>query len=216
MPGMSILCFALLAGAPGLGPDAMDAYRAAAAKTGRDAGAHVNLALWCERHGLRTLGELVGARLMLRIAGHMDAPHEQRLRERLASSGLSDNVQIYGRTPRPEALRLLARSDLSLVLAQEQPTQVPAKIYEAVAMSVPTLVITEPGSAAAHEACRIGALTIENEDVAGMRRILDDIVDGRFPARIDARAPISYEELAGQMEQVLAGAAARARAGQPQ
>jgi glycosyltransferase involved in cell wall biosynthesis len=156
------------------------------------------------------------APIKLRIAGYMDGPHEERLRARLASSGLTANVQIYGRTPRPEALSLLARADLSLVLAQEQPTQVPAKLYEAVALAVPTLVITEPDSAAAREARRIGAMTIENDDVVGMRRILDDIVDGRFPKRIDPRAPISYEALAKQMELVLTGAMDRARAEQTQ
>jgi glycosyltransferase involved in cell wall biosynthesis len=157
-----------------------------------------------------------GARMKLHIAGHMDAPHEERLRARLAAQGLTDNVRIYGRTPRPEALRLLVRSDLSLVLAQEQPTQVPAKIYEAVALGVPTLVITEPDSAAAREARRIGAMTLDSDDVAGMRQVLDDIVDRRFPRQIVPQAPISYEALAGQMEQVLTSAAAHANAEQSQ
>ena len=152
------------------------------------------------------------ARVTLRIAGHMDPPHEERLRGQLAADGLTENVHIYGRLPRQEALDLLARSELALVLAQEQPTQVPAKIYECVGLGVPTLVVAERDSAAAREARRIGAMTLDTDDVAGMRAILDDLVDGRVPACISAKVPISYEALAVQMDGILTSATTRSRA----
>src|SRR2546421_740059 len=47
----------LLAAAPesttAAGPDDLAAYRAASAKVGRDPDAHVKLALWCEKKGLK-------------------------------------------------------------------------------------------------------------------------------------------------------------------
>ena len=50
-----VLCCAILAdgGKPG-GPSTADrvAYQVAAGKAGKNAGAHVRLALWCEAHGL--------------------------------------------------------------------------------------------------------------------------------------------------------------------
>jgi hypothetical protein len=43
-----LICAGLLGSSP---PDPTD-YQAAAARAGRDAGAHVKLAVWCEAHGL--------------------------------------------------------------------------------------------------------------------------------------------------------------------
>ncbi len=57
MVAIVLVCLGLVAGeegspgAPG-GPADVAAYRAASSKAGRDAGAHVRLALWCEAHGM--------------------------------------------------------------------------------------------------------------------------------------------------------------------
>src|SRR6185437_1041856 len=123
----------------------------------------------------------------------------------LRALGLSDLVELHGPLPRREALELLCQSHVALVLAQEQPMQIPAKLYECIALAVPTLVITEAGSAAALEAERLGAMTLDPDDVDGMRAILDDLVDGKVPTRMLARAPISYEALAARMDTVLRG-----------
>jgi hypothetical protein len=110
--------------------------------------------------------------------------------------------------PRAEALALLRRSHLALVLAQGQPTQVPAKLYECVGLGVPTLVITESTSAAAREARRIGAFVLDDGDGAGMRTLLDDLLDGRVPPTIRPSVPISYEALAQQVDRVIRNARA--------
>src|SRR5256885_5040333 len=52
-----------------------------------------------------------------------------------------------------------------LVLAQYQPLCVPAKLYESVALGTPTLVIAEPDSAAAREARRLGAMTVDAAEI---------------------------------------------------
>ncbi len=51
---LALVCSALTAASPADPPesDALKVYRAAAAQVGRDAEAHVKLALWCEAHGL--------------------------------------------------------------------------------------------------------------------------------------------------------------------
>ena len=53
---LALICSALLGADPdGSGPNAdlMATYQAEAAKAGRDADAHVRLALWCEARGLQ-------------------------------------------------------------------------------------------------------------------------------------------------------------------
>ena len=68
---------------------------------------------------------------------------------------------------------------------------------------MPTLVLAEKDSAAANEARRIGALTLESGDVDGLRSVLEDLLDGRIPLSAEPKAPISYEELAVEMDRLL-------------
>ena len=146
------------------------------------------------------------ATLKLNVAGPLESPHRERMHDDIAAAGLGSMVKIHGVLPRARALELLSRSHLALVLAQDQPMCVPAKIYESVGLGVPTLVIAEEASAAAREARRIGAMTLEGGDVEGMRAVIEDLLAGRIPIRIEAKAPISYEELAVQMDRLLRGA----------
>jgi glycosyltransferase involved in cell wall biosynthesis len=143
------------------------------------------------------------ATLMLRIAGPIELPHREQLLSDIAASGLEDLVQIHGVIPRAQALEMLNRSHLALVLAQDQPMQIPAKLYECVGLGVATLVIAEETSAAAREARRIGAMTLADLDAEGLRSVLNDLLDGRIPIKNEPRASISYQDLGGQMDRLL-------------
>jgi hypothetical protein len=80
---------------------------------------------------------------------------------------------------------------------------VPAKLYESVGLGVPTLVIAEETSAAAREARRVGAMTLDGGDVDGLRSLMQDMLAGRLPTRIESQASISYEDLAFEMDHLL-------------
>ena len=141
--------------------------------------------------------------LRLRVVGALESPHRERMHSEIENAGLKSFVDICGSLPRSEALEVLSRSHMALVLAQDQPLCVPAKLYEAVGLGIPTLVIAEEGSASACEARRIGAMTLEDGDVAGLRSILEDLLAGKIATRIESKTPISYEALAGQMHRLL-------------
>ena len=143
------------------------------------------------------------AALNLDIAGPMDERHRAELNADLAAGGLTNSVTIHGVTPRAKALEILNGSRLALVLAQNQKMCVPAKLYECMGLGVPTLVIAEGDSAAANEARRIGAMTVDNDDVAGIRAVLEDVLAGRIPPKVVSAAPISYRDLAVGMDQLL-------------
>ena len=143
--------------------------------------------------------------LKLNVAGPLESPHRERMHDEIAAAGLTSQVSIHGVLPRAQALELLSRSHLALVLAQDQPMCVPAKLYESVGLGIPTLVIAEESSAAACEARRIGAMTLDGGDVDGLRALIEDLLAGRIPAMIATRTPISYEELAVQMDGLLRG-----------
>jgi glycosyltransferase involved in cell wall biosynthesis len=145
------------------------------------------------------------ARLKLNVAGPLESPHREQMYDAIEAAGLTSQVSIHGVLPRAQALELLSRSHVALVLAQDQPMCVPAKLYESMGLGVPTLVIAEDGSAAAREARRIGAMTLDGGDVDGLRLLMEDMLAGRIPTRIEPLTPISYEELAVQMDRLLRG-----------
>jgi len=133
----------------------------------------------------------------------MDSPHRRQFENDIAAAELTSIVNIHGLLPRAQALELLSRSHLALVLAQDQPMQVPAKLYESVGLGVPTLVLAEEMSAAACEARRIGAMTLDGANVEGLRTVLEDMLAGRIPTKIEPRTPISYAYLAQEWDYLL-------------
>jgi hypothetical protein len=141
--------------------------------------------------------------LRLNVAGPMDAPHRRRFEDDIAAAELTSVVNLHGMLPRAQALGLLSRSSLALVLAQGQPMQVPAKLYESAALGVPTLVIAEEMSATASEARRIGAMTLDAADVDGLRSLFENMLDGKLPKKIESKAPIAYEHLAEEWDGLL-------------
>jgi glycosyltransferase involved in cell wall biosynthesis len=143
------------------------------------------------------------ATLRLNVAGPMEPPHRRKFQEEIAAAGLTSVVKIHGPLPRAQALALLSRSHLSLVLAQNQPMQVPAKLYESVGLGVPTLVIAEETSAAALEARRIGAMNLDSANVDGLRLLFEDMLAGRIPTKIEPKTPISYAYLAQEWDELL-------------
>jgi len=143
------------------------------------------------------------ASLRLNVAGPIEPPHRRQLQADIVAAGLESMVNVHGMLPRPQALELLNRSHLALVLAQDQPMQVPAKLYECVSLGIPTLVIAEATSAAASEARRIGAMTLEANDVEAMQALLEDVLARRIPTTIAAKAPVSYEGLGIRMDSLL-------------
>jgi len=141
--------------------------------------------------------------LRVNVAGPLESPHREQMHAEIESLGLKSQVNVLGVLPRKSALGLLGRAHLALVLAQEQPMCVPAKLYEAVGLGVPTLVIAETDSAAAREARRIGAMTVEGNDVDGIASLLVELLSGRIPKVLEPRTPIAYGDLAIDMNRML-------------
>jgi glycosyltransferase involved in cell wall biosynthesis len=126
-----------------------------------------------------------GRPLRLRLVGGIGEPHRSRVFRQVRDNGLEDVVELQGRLPRPEALEILRRSTFAVVLAQGQPLQVPAKLYECIALGLPTIVVTEPDSATASEGRRIGALVFGEGDHEALGRLLAEARDR--PPKVDLR-----------------------------
>lgn len=139
----------------------------------------------------------------LRLAGSLEEPYGAAFRAQVAALGLGDWVEVLGVLPRSEALTLVSRSRLALVLAQGQEYQVPAKLYELVAMGIPTLVIATAASAASTEARRVGAAVRDPDDIDGIARFLAQVREGGGTIPASQGEAVDYRMLAPKVARVL-------------
>ena len=141
----------------------------------------------------------------LRTAGLAEPDRVEALRHDIAALSVGPYVDVLGALPRAAALELVARSRLAVVLAQGQDYQVPAKLYESVALGIATLVVTGPETAADREARRLGAAVVEPDDVAGMVRVFEDVWADPDRRRPRPRGGVDYRELAPSVSDLLFG-----------
>src|SRR5262249_19742542 len=134
-------------------------------------------------------------------AGHIEEPHVSDLRRQVRDLALGQWVEFLGTLPRAEALSLVSRSRVALVLAQGQEFQVPAKLYELVAMGIQTLVLAPADSAAGSEAKRVGAVAIDPDDIEAISAFLAGVRDGTLPAM--SGESVDYATLAPRVAKVL-------------
>lgn len=144
------------------------------------------------------------AECKLRMAGSMEPSHESRLRSQIAEYRLARHVEFLGMLSRWEALDLMNRSRLAVVLAQGQRLQVPAKLYEPIGMRVPTLVLAESESATAMEGARLGAIVCGDGDIRTISAVLGCLWRERGRERDRAQPlPVGYDLVAERMHKAL-------------
>ena len=166
--------------------------------TGRDLGPVVQaLRLFLEHHP-----EAAQAGAKLRVAGQADAAHARAFYGTVAAAGMEQYVDVLGPLPRAEALNVVARSRLAVVLAQQQELQIPAKLYESVAMGIPTLVVAPADSAAWIEGKRVGAVVHDAADIEGIACVLERLWRDGLRER-SCPVPITYEAIAPLVDKVL-------------
>jgi len=179
-PGLGIAYVGTLYGSHDLGP-VMQALR-----------------LFLQRHP-----EAVGSKM--RVAGHADPSNALACQRAIASLGLERHVEVLGVLSRAQALNVVSRSRLAVVLAQELELQVPAKLYESVAMGIPTLVMAGPRSAAAVEGRRLGVAVLDSGDVGGITGLLERLWRNGSPQPPPSRTAITYGDVAVRMRALLTG-----------
>ncbi len=166
---------------------------------GRDLGPVVRaLRLFLERHP-----DAARAGSRLRVAGPAEGRHARALAAAVTAAGIDRYVELLGPLPRAQALDVVCRSRLAVVLAQEQELQVPAKLYESVALGVATLVVAPAGSAAALEGSRVGAIVRDPDDIDGIAGVLAQLWRDGAAERSSCPVPITYEAIAPLVDDLL-------------
>jgi glycosyltransferase involved in cell wall biosynthesis len=104
------------------------------------------------------------------------------VKEMIENTGLEKFVRLLGKVPYSNALTLMQQSNLLLLLAPNQPYQIPAKTYEYIGVQRPILVLSEEGATASLIETSNCGICVDPYDIDGIRQALhhfyNDYVDG--------------------------------------
>jgi glycosyltransferase involved in cell wall biosynthesis len=132
----------------------------------------------------------------LRVAGSIGSAQLTELRRVVRDKGLESHVEFLGVVPRTQALEILLRSRLCIVLAQGQVIEIPAKIYEAIGARIPTAIVAPRGSASAAEAARIGAVFVDEADGSALTTLLEAAATGALDVSAERAERVGYAGVA--------------------
>jgi glycosyltransferase involved in cell wall biosynthesis len=139
----------------------------------------------------------------IHLVGDMEGEQRDALRRVAEELGLTGCVQLYGSVPRAQALEVLARSHVAIVVAQGQDMMIPAKLYEAIAVGRAVLVLAPSASATAIEAARLGAHVVDPEDLGQLEREVEHLWARRHQQPESTSAAVGYDALARPVDELL-------------
>lgn len=120
---------------------------------------------------------------------HYYGVQEDHVREEAVRFGVNDRVVLHGRVPRHEALSAVKGASLAVVVVsvEEQASSdmlgmVPAKIYEAIGLGTPVLLITPSGSDATALLTPTGLVkSFTGSQIEEIASFLMEVVSGKVP-----------------------------------
>jgi len=147
---------------------------------------------------LRALAQFMGERglssadVEVRFVGDTENAAGSPVRRMIEGNGLGDVVTLAGKVDYPQALKIMCESSVLLLLAPNQPYQVPAKTYEYMAAGRPVLALAQPGATASLVGSTGCGIAVDPDDVAGIRsalaRLYEDHLSGARAFVCDAGA----------------------------
>ncbi|MCA9419406.1 MAG: glycosyltransferase [Nitrospira sp.] len=130
------------------------------------------------------------------------------VRDEAERFGVMDKVEIHGKVPRGEALSAVAGAGVSVVITSlaDQATladqgMITGKIFEALGLGTPILLICPLGSDAALENCE-GIRAFPKNNVGGMANYLNELIEGQGK-RMKGRDQYSWVTLSRQLNDIL-------------
>ncbi len=115
--------------------------------------------------------------LEVRFIGQVEQAQGVSVKDLVKEADLEKVVRIVSQVPYSEALKNMRESDLLLLLAPDQPYQIPAKTYEYIAAKSPILALSEEGATASLIKESKCGLCVDPSDVEGIRQALHRFYD---------------------------------------
>lgn len=116
--------------------------------------------------------------LQIRFLGSTDAYEGRPLGDFLREADLDEYVRLEGWVDPAESLARIQAADALLLLALDQPDQVPNKVYEYLGVRRPILAVADEGGESARMLKRVGGhYLVPVNDAARIRQVLGDLLD---------------------------------------
>lgn len=143
---------------------------------------------------------------------HYYGHQQDYVRERAASYGLIDRIVLHGRVLRSEVLSAVKGARLALAISsvyEQCPLKdkgiIPAKIFEAIGLGTPVLLIAPLGSDATALLAPTGLVkSFTGADTHGMLTFLKDVVSGRAPQPTNTEI-CSWVTMSSKLDTILRG-----------
>lgn len=121
---------------------------------------------------LREDGTIEKGEILVKLAGHCEAIAGIPISTVIARYGLESSVEVNGLVPHAKALEIIRRSHLGLLLAPEQPLQIPAKVYEYMGLGTGILAIAKEGATKDLMVATGCGKAFDPSDIGGIKRYL--------------------------------------------
>jgi glycosyltransferase involved in cell wall biosynthesis len=145
---------------------------------------------------LRERGELPAAGVRIDLYGDCEWFHDVSVTGAARDAGIGDLVHVHGRVPLDQARQFIRDADLLLLLAQDQPVQVPQKLFEYLAVQRPIIAFADAGSETADILESLGGHTIISDPADAAPALRRALQQHDF-ARPD---PVAFAELSADRQ----------------
>ncbi len=144
---------------------------------------------------------------------HYFGSQEQHVRDQADRFGLNDRIVLHGKVTRGETLSAVKGASLAVVIttideqgSSEELGMVTGKIFEAIGLGTPVLLITPKGSDAAAITAPTGLVkSFTGADIQGMALFLKDVIRGETPRPNNVEV-VSWPTLSKSLDMVLRNA----------
>lgn len=105
---------------------------------------------------LRAAGVFRSGELHMQFVGRLENAEGKQLMSLIEELDMGDVVTFVPQVSQADALKIIQRADVGLVLAEHQPPQVPAKLFEYIGLRRPVLALSDGATYELVTQCRIG------------------------------------------------------------
>ena len=149
---------------------------------------------------------------------HYYGSQEDHVREQATTYGLNDRIVLHGKVPRHEVLSAVKGANLAVVISSVYERSlsrdtgiIPAKIFEAIGLGTPVLLIAPSGSDATALLAPSGLVrSFVGTEIQRMASFLKDVLCGQAP-QLKNREICSWTNISKNLDTLLRGIVARDR-----
>jgi glycosyltransferase involved in cell wall biosynthesis len=139
-------------------------------------------------------GRLDAAGIRIRLTGNCRYVNGRPTTRLAADYGLGSTVEVIDQIPYREALTMLAKSHIALLLAPDQPYQIPGKVYDYLGTRTPILAVTGQGATADLIHATGSGRSFDPSDVQGIKDYLLALVKNGVSSAENSPAVMDFEK----------------------